>query len=61
MGADVLPLLLDCDCDFCASSELIIPGEGALANLPMDGIAVIGCAFVTTTSLLDFLDALLLR
>jgi hypothetical protein len=42
MGTDVLPLLPDCDWDFCASSELIIPGEGALANLPMDGIAAIG-------------------
>lgn len=38
-----------------------MPGEGALANLLVVGIEAIGWAFVTITSLLDFLDALLLR
>lgn len=38
-----------------------MPGDGALANLPVVGIDAIGWAFVTITSLLDLRDALLLR
>ena len=62
IGVDVLPWAVGGDwAAFCASSELIIPGEGRLANLPVVGIAPIGWAFVTTTSLLIFLEVLRLR
>ena len=60
IGAELDPLV-DWDLDLLASSELIIPGEGILANLPVVGIAPIGWALVTTTSLLNFLDVLLFR
>lgn len=52
-----------CPADFCVSIELIRLGEGTLPNLSADieGIEASGCAFVTTTSLLSFLDPLRLR
>lgn len=61
IGAELDPLVGWEDWDLLASSELIIPGEGILANFPVVGIAPIGWALVTITSLLNFLEVLLFR